>query len=372
LANGETGNTAGSYCEGNVMTIHARNRWQQLAVAASGVTALGVAVVTPMQAAAADPGRTASAAVSNHTLVVNGTNGPDDIQIGVGNNPGVLFVDLGQNTTPLTFDRATFSSIAVYLGNGDDTFTVAARGDVTEPLWVDGNNGNDTITGGSGNDTLIGNNGNDMILGGAGTDAVFGGNGNDNIDGGRGTDTELLGSGDDVAAWDPGEGNDIIDGGVGHDTLAFNGANGNEKFDVSANGTRALLTRDLGAIRMDLDGVEGLDLATLGGVDQVTLHDLQQTDLRQAAIDLSLAGTGDVQPDTLVVDGSDGPDHVDVSAHGTAVDVAGLAVRTLVTGSEGFDQLQIDTGDGNDSVHVDDAVAKRIGVTVDLGAGQTS
>jgi Ca2+-binding RTX toxin-like protein len=372
LAIDETGDTASSYCEGDVMTNHARNRWQQLAVAASGVTALGVAVVTPMQAAAADPKQTGSATVSNHTLVVNGTNGRDDIEIGVGNDPGVLFVDLGQHTTPLAFDRATFSSIAVYLRNGDDTFTVAARGDVTEPLWVDGSNGNDTITGGSGNDTLIGSNGNDAILGGVGTDTIFAGNGNDTVDGGRGTDTEILDSGDDIAAWDPGEGNDIIDGGPGHDTLAFNGANGNEKFDVSANGARALLTRDLGAIRMDMDGIEGLDLATLGGVDQVTIHDLKQTDLRQAAIDLSLAGTGDDQADTLVVDGTDGPDHVDVSVHGTAVNVAGLAVRTLVTGSEGFDQLQVNTGDGNDSVHVDDAVAKLIGVTVDLGAGQTS
>jgi Ca2+-binding RTX toxin-like protein len=355
LVSDETGNIAGSYCEGNVMTNHARNRWQQLAVAASGVTALGVAVVTPMQAAAADPARTASATVSNQTLVVNGTNGSDDIQIAVGDDPGVLLVDLGQHTPALAFDRATFSSISVFLGAGDDAFTVAARGgNVTEPLWVDGSNGNDTITGG------------------LGTDTILGGSGDDTIDGGRGTDTEILGSGDDVAAWVPGEGNDIIDGGLGHDTLTFNGSNGNEKFDVSANGARALLTRDVGAIRMDIDGVERLGLATLGGVDQVTLHDLQQTDLRQAAIDLSLAGTGDSQPDTLVVDGSSGADHVDVSAHGSAVNVAGLAVRTLVTGAEGFDQLLVDTGDGNDSVHVDNAVAKLIGVTVDLGTGQTS
>ena len=338
------------------MSNHAHNRRRkQFAVTASAVAALGVAVAAPMQAAEADPALTASTAVSNGTLVVTGTNGPDDIHIGVGTDPGTLLVDLGPQTAPLVFDRSTFSSIAVFLGNGNDTFTGATRdGAVTEPLTVDGGNGVDTI------------------LGGAGTDTIFGGNGNDTVDGGRGTDTEFLGNGDDIAAWNPGEGNDTIEGGNGNDTLVFNGSNGNEKFDVSANRSRALLTRDVGNIRMDMDGVEALDLAALGGVDQVTLHDLSQTDLTQAAIDLSLGGTGDGQPDNVVVEGSDGPDHVDVTADGSAVNVSGLAVSTRITGSEGFDQLHVNTGAGDDSVHVSDALAKLIGVTVDLGTGQTS
>jgi len=349
------------------------NRRQRLAVAASAVTAVGVAVVTPMQAAVADAAQTASATVSNDTLVVTGTNGPDDVQIGAGANPATLSVDLGPQTAPLTFDRATFSSITVFLGNGDDSFTAADRsGNVTEPISVDGGNGNDTLTGGSGNDTLSGGNGDDNILGGPGTDTIRGGNGADTVDGGVGTDTEILGNGDDIAAWDPGEGNDIIDGGLGRDTLAFNGSNGNEKFDVSANGSHALLTRDIGNIHMDMVGVEALALATLGGVDQVTLHDLSQTDLTQAAIDLSLAGTGDDQPDTVTVEGSDRADHVNVSADGSAVNVAGLSVSTRITGSEGFDTLHVNTGAGDDSVHVDDAIAKLIGVAVDLGSGQTS
>jgi Ca2+-binding RTX toxin-like protein len=354
------------------MNKHAQKRRRQIAVAASAVAALGVTVVAPMQAAAADPTRAAASTVSNHTLVVTGTNGPDNLQISVGADPDILLVDLGQHAAPLAFDRATFGSIAVFLGTGDDTFSASTRGDITEPLWVEGNNGNDTITGGAGNDVLVGGNGDDAILGGAGADTIFGGSGDDRVDGGRGTDTEILGHGDDVAAWDPGEGNDIIDGGLGHDMLTFNGSGGDEKFDVSANGTRALLTRDVGTIRMDMDSVEALNLAALGGVDQVTLHDLHQTDLTQAAIDLSVAGTGDDQPDTVVVEGTAGPDHVDVSADGSAVNVAGLAVSTRLTGTEGFDQLHVNTGAGDDSVHVDSAIAKLIGVTVDLGSGQTS
>ena len=312
------------------MSISSKRR-QQAALAATAVTAVAIAVVTPAQSAAADPTTAASAAVRDHTLVITGTPHADNVQIGVGAAAGTLFVDFGLGGAPLTFDRATFGSIAVFLGSGDDT-----------------------------------------ILGGAGTDLIFGGRGNDTVDGGRGTDTEILGQGDDVAAWDPGEGNDIIDGGRGLDTLTFNGSNGNEKFALAASSSHAVFTRDLGNIRMDLDGVEALHLATLGGVDQVTLHDVHATDLTQAAIDLSTGETGDGQADTVTVEGSAGADHVDVTADGGAVDVTGLALTTRVTGSEGFDQLQVNTGEGNDSVHVSDAVAKLIGVSVDLGPGQIS
>lgn len=336
------------------MGIRAHNHRRQLAVATSTVAALGVAGFAPTQAAIADPPSRAAATVGNHQLVVTGTAGPDDIQITVGADPTRLLVDLGHGAAPAAFDRATFSSITVVLGNGDDTFTASRTAGVTEPVTVDAGNGDDAITGG------------------AGTDTIFGGSGDDSVDGGRGTDTEVLGHGDDTAAWLPGEGNDVVEGGSGHDTLMFVGSNGNEKFDVSANGTRALLTRDVGTIRMDLDGVEALTLAALGGVDHVTTHDLTGTGLTQEAIDLSAAGTGDGQPDTVAFDGTAGADHVDVTTDGNAVDVTGLAVNARVTGAEGIDELQFATGDGDDTVHVADAVANLIGVAVDLGSGQTT
>ena len=36
--------------------------------------------------------------------------------------------------------------------------------------------------------------------------------------------------------WNPGDGSDTVEGQDGHDTMLFNGANINEKFDLSANG----------------------------------------------------------------------------------------------------------------------------------------
>src|SRR5262249_20651895 len=145
-------------------------------------------------------------------------------------------------------------------GNGSETFTITANGTrvrfdrispapfsldigTTENLVVNANGGDDTITAGNGlagliSLTLDGGAGNDTITGGDGNDMLIGGDGNDVITGGRGNDVALLGTGDDTFVWNPGDGSDTVEGGDGTDTLVFNGANVNEKVDISANGHR--------------------------------------------------------------------------------------------------------------------------------------
>ena len=54
-----------------------------------------------------------------------------------------------------------------------------------------------------------------------------------------------MGAGDDVFVWNPGDGNDVIDGQAGHDEMLFNGANINEKIDLSNNGGHLRFTRDV-------------------------------------------------------------------------------------------------------------------------------
>ena len=127
-----------------------------------------------------------------------------------------------------------------------------------------------TVDGGTGNDSIRGSNGNDLLLGG---------DGNDFIDGQQGNDTALLGAGDDVFQWDPGDGSDVVEGQDGTDTMLFNGANIGETFNVSANGGRALFTRDIANITMDLNDVEHIDLRALGGVDVINVGDLSATDV---------------------------------------------------------------------------------------------
>ena len=97
----------------------------------------------------------------------------------------------------------------------------------------------------------------------------------------------LLGAGNDTFIWNPGDGSDTVEGQAGTDTLVFNGANINENIDISANGRRVRFSRDVGNVTMDLNGVETIQFAALGGADTITVNDLTGTDVTQVAIDLA-------------------------------------------------------------------------------------
>ena len=86
--------------------------------------------------------------------------------------------------------------MAILLGtNADDT--------------LKGGSGNDSLNGGLGDDLLFGNAGNDTLNGGQGSDVIFGGDGDDNLIGGR--------SGSPNAP--QGFFEDFLVGGAGSDTL---------------------------------------------------------------------------------------------------------------------------------------------------------
>jgi Ca2+-binding RTX toxin-like protein len=323
-----------------------------IGLAAAATLTLGLATAGP--AGAAVPPHP-SASVAHDTLTILGTNGGDEIQLEVPTaDPNTLLVHLGNGTRPQSFDRNSFSAIAVFLRGGDDQFSVLNNGAslVGDSLIVDGGRGNDTITGGDGNDL------------------IFGGSGADHVDGGRGNDTQILGAGTDTALWNPGEGSDVTDGGTGYDTLVFNGSSGDEVMSLSANGHHAVFLRNLGSIRMDMNRVEALDLAALGGVDTVTVNDLRGTDVRSANIDLSSQGAGDRADDVVTVNGTNRADRIHVAAYHGVVDVAGLRARTVISGSEPTDRLQVNSLGGNDHVKVRDTATALIGVAVDLGTGQ--
>src|SRR5262249_12346229 len=136
--------------------------------------------------------------------------------------------------------------------------------------------------------TLDGGAGDDDLRGGDGADTLIGGSGNDHIDGNIGADTATMGSGDDTFQWDPGDGSDTVDGQGGTDTLAFNGSNAGEEIHVTGHS----LTRNIAAITMNYTSIEGVNVRTLGSVDQVILDDL--TGLKTVNVDLgAFDGTGD-------------------------------------------------------------------------------
>jgi RTX calcium-binding nonapeptide repeat (4 copies) len=314
-----------------------------------------------------------SASVANNTLTISGTAGGDSITIAATpDNPNTVVIDFGNGTLPQGFDRNTFSAITANLGRGDDAFLVVPGSVLTgDPLTVNGEGGNDSIIGGADDDILSGGAGDDDIRGGPGEDLILGNGGDDVVDGGIGNDTELLGAGYDTAVWNPGEASDVVRGGDDRDTLQFHGSNIGETEALTANGGQAVLTRNVAAVRMDLGGVEQVDVTSIGGADAFTVGDLSGTDVDNLHLDLAAnGGGGDDSVDTVTVNGTNRADTVRVDAAGPAVQVTGLHTTTEIVGSEPTDHLQVNTVGGNDTVGVTDPAAALIAVGVDLGIGQ--
>jgi len=280
-------------------------------------------------------------------------------------------------------------------GNGAESYTITANGTrvrldrvtpapffldigTSENLVLNANGGDDTITAGNGLATLIqitidGGAGNDTITGGDGNDTLTGGDGNDTVNGGRGADSVFLGAGDDTFVWNPGDGSDAVEGGYGNDKMVFNGANIAENFEVSANGQRVLFTRNVGAVVMDLNDVETIDLNALGGADQVTVNDLAGTDLTQLNVNLAstIGGTaGDGAADTVIVKGTSGDDVIQAVGDGASAQVLGLPVALTITGVEpANDTLQISTLAGDDVIEASGLSASAIKLVADGGDG---
>jgi Ca2+-binding RTX toxin-like protein len=266
------------------------------------------------------------------TVQVNGGNGAETFTA-VANGSRVRF----DRVTPAPFflDIGTSENLVVNANGGDDTFTGGNGLGALISLTVDGGDGNDTITGGDGNDTLIGGGGNDVIIGGRGSDVV------------------LMGAGDDTAVWNPGDGSDVIEGQDGTDRLLFNGSNAAENIDLSANGSRLRLVRDVGGVTMDVDGTELIDVNALGSADTVTVNDLTGTAVTHVGIDLSSppgSGVGDGQIDNVIVRGTSGDDVITLAGSAADAQVLGLAAQVEVKGLETTDNLTIDAGAGDDVI----------------------
>jgi Ca2+-binding RTX toxin-like protein len=189
-----------------------------------------------------------SAEISGGELRVVGTKGADVILVGL-NATDATKVDVNVNGTVLgsfALSDITSGRVEVHAGKGDDAVRVdESFGLVPFSLVAFGEQGNDTLVGGSandelhgdqgsdvlygndGNDTLEGDQGKDMLAGGFGDDALAGDNGCDTLYGETGADTlrggngkDLLDGGDDNDDLDGERGSDSLTGGLGADTFA--------------------------------------------------------------------------------------------------------------------------------------------------------
>jgi Ca2+-binding RTX toxin-like protein len=210
--------------------------------------------------------------------IIHGGNGNDSID---GNDNPVgsvdqVFGDDGDDTMTwnpgkdddLNEGGLGFDTSVIVGGGAAETFTIAAdavnagRVDfartnpapffvdigTTERLIVNGNAGDDSITGAAGLNTLIalelnGGDNNDSIVGGDGADIIHGGNGNDSIDGNDnpvGSVDQVFGDdGDDTMTWNPGKDDDLNEGGPGFDTSVIVGGGAAETFTIAADAVNA-------------------------------------------------------------------------------------------------------------------------------------
>jgi Ca2+-binding RTX toxin-like protein len=276
----------------------------------------------------------------------------------------------------------------IIAGLGDDTVYGDAGDDV-----IQGSQGNDHLFGGDGNDIITDDENDDFISGGAGNDrifagpgaldTVFGDEGDDEIHGGDGIDELIGGPGDDMIYGDGdtdvlfgGEGNDYLDGGdsvdemwalegndwlrggVGDDHL--NGGDGND-----------LLEGGVGAAANDGDrliGAGGLDFGLLPPPDTGLMDVVSYEDVGIAiTADLQTSnenGTGGFLDTYAQVEGLVGSRFNDKLTGAGPDTITGNGPNNMLVGGAGNDIL---TGLGGDDVLIGDSVAVRGDMTVDKG-----
>jgi Ca2+-binding RTX toxin-like protein len=279
-------------------------------------------------------------------VILNGTPGDDD--------PSVL----------------AFDGVAVV---GWPAFVRVEHPEASDLLMLNGRGGDDlmsassldadairlTLDGGDGADVLFGGDGDDELIGGADFDDVRGNKGADDVD---------LGPDIDRFIWNPGDGSDVIDGRGGHDVLFFFGTNDAETFDLSAQGRRLRLSRDVENVVMDLDDMDEINPVVNGGADTIAVGDLSATGVDEVNVNLEPglgSPGGDGLPDHVIATGTDGDDAVGVSGANGTVAVTGLAARLGITHAEAIDSLAVDTLGGHDAVDASGLAANTIQLTTD-------
>lgn len=145
----------------------------------------------------------------------------------------------------------------VYL-HGDDTNETLVGSALDDSIY--GNDGDDFIHGGSGNDELVGGRGNDTIRDFAGNDKIYAGDGNDDV---------FVFSGNNLIYG--GDGNDVLIGGIQSDKLF--GGNGDDliKGDAGAGAFGGADTIRGGSGNDIVEGGQGADIFVFGTNDGVNV-----------------------------------------------------------------------------------------------------
>lgn len=320
-----------------------------------------------------------------------GYSGSDVLKMGAGIVAGDLtFFRTAENDLYITVDGKGEIQIEDHFNYAIEalTFTEAGQSDIDltdlddvitygSPDWdfiqgVTDGNGNDTIYGYAGNDSIVANAGDDLVYGGDdhdkiqgldGADMLYGESGNDDIHGGNDNDFIYGGDGDDeIETW---SGNDYVEGGDGDDDITNNsgddeiyGGSGNDTItakggDDEIHGGTGADTISAGAGEDLVYGDDGNDIIDAGsdadvvyggnGNDTIDMGNAHSS----GAIDYGYGGAGD---DTISggsyeqrLYGEAGNDTLDGGNHDDYL--YGGADNDTLIGGDGWDELYGDDGD---------------------------
>ena len=145
------------------------------------------------------------------SVVITGQSTADAIGFGANG------ISLDAGGTPDVTGLGTVERPTVNAGGGDDTVSGREDGGLggvfATALSIDGEAGNDALTGGDANDEISGGSGIDTLRGGAGGDTLDGGSDGDVVSGGDASDVVMGSTGSDQLKG--GDGGDALDGGAG-------------------------------------------------------------------------------------------------------------------------------------------------------------
>ena len=229
------------------------------AAAATAVNDLTTVVATGTQSLNLTAGGKSTASVNASGLTGLG----EAFVLNAGTSTAALTV-VPSGFTPTTALTDTVNTITT--GTGADTLTGTAFIDI-----LSGGTGNDTITGGGGRDQLNGGAGNDSITGGATIDQISDGAGNDVVLAGDGVDTITLGTGSDDI--DGGAGNDVLNAGANLTTGdTIKGGAGTDALTATLSGVgQAPTVSAVESISIGFGASTYLDMTSITDVTAITV-----------------------------------------------------------------------------------------------------
>ena len=292
---------------------------------------------------------------TDFVTIIGGSSG-DNIRIGAlgANLNGDADADVFPNTVEVwaVHGQGGGDRIGLQGGQGTGSPFVSGVGPVTE-VYLEGDSGNDSITGGPGRETFYGGSGNDSLNGGGGNDLMYGDSGADRLNGGAEGDGLYPGNGNDLVIGGGGrdafgsentpDGADDFRGGPGADTASYTGRAGNVRVDVDGHADDGGVGEE-DNIRPDVENLDGG-----AGADRLVGNGLANHLFGYGGADRLIGGgsedelDGDVGADNL--SGGSGDDSL--SGGGDSDVLSGDADDDVLTDDAGADA--VNGGGGNDS-----------------------